>query len=68
LKQPLKRGQIIYGFKTPDGKTFYVPGGIKVLAVRESGIKLRYNSGDIEIVNPQAHFIMKRGEYFFKLD
>ena len=56
----LTKNQIIYGFETPDGKTFYVPRGIRVLEVRPTGVKLLYQFGDTEIVNIKAKFYDSR--------
>ena len=55
----MKRGQIVYGFRTPNGNEFFVPAGIKVLAVYDDTVKLQYQFGDIEIVSRDSKFFIK---------
>ena len=56
----LHKFQIIYGFKTADGHEYYVPSGIKVIAITPTGVKLRYKYGDIETISKNAIFKVKR--------
>ena len=59
-KQKLRKGQIVYGFQTPDGKQFYVPAGIKVLSIGDESVKLQYRFGDIETVSADCMFRGRR--------
>lgn len=47
---------IVYGFKTPDGREFYIPSGVKIIARSAAGFKLQYKYGDIETVPPGTLF------------